>query len=84
MATETQRGADRFRQWVSGLCPGGCTLRYHRRSAPVVSSYADAHSRQLIARVGSLGLVEFAVRENSAARLLGAKRRDTVELQLPR
>ena len=61
---------------------GRFTLRYNRFDIPVVSSYADGRPNQLIAVVGSLGLVELAVREGSAARLLNAKRGDQVDLRM--
>ncbi|MBI3331128.1 MAG: SAM-dependent chlorinase/fluorinase [Candidatus Omnitrophica bacterium] len=55
-----------------------------RRSAPMVSSYAKGPPRRPVAVVGALGLMEVAVRNGSAARLLGARRGDRVTLQLPR
>ena len=55
-------------------------LRYKDRGARVVSSYAEGRPRELIAVAGSLGLVELAVREGSAAWVFDAKRGDPVEL----
>jgi len=46
----------------------------------MVSSYADGRPNELIALVGSLGFVELAIRNGSAARTLHAKRGDVVEV----
>jgi len=56
------------------------TIRYQRRPVRVVSSYSAGRSKELVAVVGSLGLIELAVREASAARQLGATRGDEVTL----
>lgn len=56
-------------------------LRYQGRTVRVVSSYADGRAHELIALVGSLGLVELAIREGSAAWTVNAKRGDAVELR---
>ncbi len=55
-------------------------LRYKRRWVRVVSSYADGRPNELIAVIGSLGFVELAIREGSAAWTFRAKRGDRVEL----
>ena len=59
-------------------------LRCHRRRASVVSSYANGRPKQLIAVIGSSGLMELAVRNGSAARALRARRGDRVTLELGR
>ena len=68
------------RRWLPARQAGRCALRCRHRRAPVVSSYADARPGQVVAVVGSLGLLELAVRNGSAARLVGAKRGNRVEL----
>ncbi len=55
-------------------------LRYQQRAARVVSSYAAGQPNELIAVVGSLGLIELAVRDSSAAWTLGARRGEEVTL----
>lgn len=70
-------------EWVPPAVRGRVALRYRGRRVPVVSSYADGRPNQPIAVIGSLGLIELAVRERSAARLLGAARGDAVVLQRP-
>ncbi len=71
-------------RWRPAARDGSVTLRCRHRAAPVVSSYAEGRPRQLVAVVGSLGFVELAVRNGSAARRLGARRGDAVTLRLPR
>lgn len=56
-------------------------LRYQGQKVRVVSSYVEGRPRELIAVAGSLGLVELAIREGSAAWTYEAKRGDRVELQ---
>lgn len=68
-------------EWLPPVARHRVVLRCRDHRAPVVSSYADGRRHQLIAVVGSLGLIELAVRERSAARLLGAARGDAVLLQ---
>jgi S-adenosylmethionine hydrolase len=75
---------DRFGNLITNLpaaqCrPGHGRLWYRGRMVPMVSSYAEGRPRQLIALIGSLGYVELAVRERSAAQLLGARRGERVE-----
>lgn len=67
-------------QAPEGGHPVRWTLRYRRRDIPVVSSYAAGRPRQLVALVGSLGFIELAVSQASAARALLAKRGEAVEL----
>lgn len=57
------------------------TVRYRRAPVRMVSSYADGRSGDLIAVPGSLGYVELAVRNGSAAARCQAKRGDQVELR---
>ena len=61
---------------------GPAGIRYKDRKARVVSSYSEGRPDELIAVVGSLGLVELAVREGSAAWMLNARRGDAVEIVL--
>jgi S-adenosylmethionine hydrolase len=73
----------RASRWLPASWQRRCALRHRRRIAPVVSSYADGRPRQPIGVVGALGLMELAIRNGSAQRLLGAKRGDEVALLLP-
>jgi S-adenosylmethionine hydrolase len=61
---------------------GTVTLHYRQRRVRVVSSYVHGRPRELIAVAGSLGWVELAVFNGSAASRWGAKRGDPVELRL--
>ena len=56
------------------------TVRYHRAPARMVSSYGDGRSGELIAVAGSLGYVELAIPNASAAARYWARRGDRVEL----
>lgn len=58
-------------------------LRCRDRMARVVSSYAEGRAREVVALTGSLGLIEVAVRDGSAARALRAKRHDPVSVLWP-
>ena len=58
-------------------------LRYKDRKVRMVSSYTEGRPSELIALVGSLGLVELAVREGSAAWMFNVRRGDPVEFTLP-
>ena len=71
-------------RWLPAGRAGAGTFRCRHRTAPVVSSYANGRPRRLAAVVGALGFLEVAVRNGSAARLLGARRGDAVTLQLER
>ena len=55
-------------------------LRYKHHVARVVSSYAAGRAHELVAVAGSLGFIELAVRNGSAARAFGARRGDVVRL----
>ncbi len=54
-------------------------VKLRDRKARVVSSYMEGRPRELVAVAGSLGLVELAIREGSAAWVLEAKREERVE-----
>ena len=56
-------------------------VRYKRRAVRVVSSYAAGGPRELVAVVGSLGLIELAIRNTSAAWTFNAARGDEVEVR---
>jgi S-adenosylmethionine hydrolase len=68
-------------RWLPLRPEGRVTLRYRGRRVPVVSSYADGRPGELVAVVGSLGLVEFAVPLGSAAARVRARRGDPVILE---
>ncbi|MBI2104702.1 MAG: SAM-dependent chlorinase/fluorinase [Candidatus Omnitrophica bacterium] len=69
-------------RWLpAGSAARSARLACRHRTAPVVSSYAEGGPRQLVAVAGALGLMELAVRNGSAARLLGARRGDAVTLR---
>jgi S-adenosylmethionine hydrolase len=76
---------DRFGALITNLRGGpgrpGWDVRYRGRRVPVVSTYSEGKPGQLIAVVGSLGLLELAVRNASAARLVGGRRGDVVHLE---
>ena len=55
-------------------------IRYKRHPARVVSSYSAGRLNELVAVVGSLGFIELAVREASAAWQFSAARNDEVTL----
>ena len=55
-------------------------VRYRRRPVRVVSSYAEGRPNELIAVVGSLELIELAVRDGSAAWMFNARRGEDVVL----
>ena len=69
----------------SSLVPKGgsrrAAVRYKRRAVRVVSSYAAGSHAELIAAAGSLGVVELALRNGSAARMFNAARGDMVEVR---
>jgi hypothetical protein len=65
------------------LAATGSRLRCRGRAVPVVSSYADAAPGALIAVAGSLGWLEVAVRNGSAARRLRARRGQRVAVETP-
>jgi S-adenosylmethionine hydrolase len=66
---------DRFGNVITNLmAPRGGTVEIAGRSVPIVRAYTDVAPGALAALVGSSGLVEVAVRDGSAARLLSAAR----------
>jgi S-adenosylmethionine hydrolase len=70
---------DRFGNVVTNLVGrGDLLLEVHGREIPMSRTYADAEPGQVIAIVGSAGLVEIAVRDGSAARALGLLRGDQI------
>ena len=67
---------------LSGRRGERAALRYKQRSVRVVSSYADGRPNELIAVVGSLGFVELAINQGSAAWTVNAARGDEVLLSV--
>lgn len=66
---------DRFGNLITNLvAPRGGTVELAGRAVPIARTYSDAPSGSLVAVVGSSGLVEVAVRDGSAARVLGVGR----------
>ena len=62
--------------------PAGCGLKIGRRPPlPAVGAYAAAPRGRPVFLIGSLGLVEIALREGSAARLLRARAGTRVEVR---
>ncbi len=55
-------------------------LRYKNRKVRMVSSYMAGRPNELVAVIGSLGFIELAIHEHSAAWAQNAKRGDRVEL----
>jgi S-adenosylmethionine hydrolase len=74
---------DKFGNCITNVvAPRGGELSVDgRRVGPVRRSYADAAAGQLLAVVGSSGLVEIAQRDGSAAAVLGARRGMPVDLR---
>jgi hypothetical protein len=76
---------DRFGNLITNLmAPRGGTVEIAGRSIPIVRVYTDVAEGALAALVGSSGLVEVAVRDGSAARLLSAARGTPVVLRVAR
>lgn len=75
---------DRFGNVVTNLVARrGGTVELAGRTVPIARTYEDVASGQCVAVVGSSGLVEVAVREGSAAAVLGVVRGDSVVLRHP-
>jgi S-adenosylmethionine hydrolase len=73
---------DRFGNLVTNLVSRhGGAIEVAARSIPIRRSYADVAVGELVALVGSSGLVEIAVRDGSAARALSVARGDAVVLR---
>jgi hypothetical protein len=77
---------DRFGNCVTNLmAPRGGTVSVNGRElGPVRRTYVDAPRGEPAALTGSTGLVEIAVREGSAAAMLGLRRGERVVLRAPR
>ena len=67
-------------RWLGQHPKGLVRLRYRGRGVTMVSSYAEGRPNELVAVVGSLGLIELAVPLGSAAARTGARRGDPVWL----
>jgi S-adenosylmethionine hydrolase len=75
---------DRFGNAVTNLiAPRGGTLHAAGLDLPIRRTYAEGSAGEPLALVGSLGLVEVAVRDGSAARELGLTRGAPVTLRPP-
>ena len=73
---------DRFGNLITNLMSRrGGTIELAGRSLPLVRTYADVAAGELVALVGSSGLIEIAVRDGSAAEALGSRRGDEVLLR---
>jgi len=59
----------------------GGVVEVNGRRLPIARTYADVVSGEALALVGSSGLVEVAVRDGSAAAMLGLKRGSEVVLR---
>lgn len=73
---------DRFGNLVTNLVSRhGGTIEVAGQTLPIRRTYGDVSEGEVVALVGSSGLVEIAVRDGSAAEVLGAKRGGTVVLR---
>ena len=73
---------DRFGNLVTNLITRRAgTIEIGDASMPLARTYSDVASGELTALIGSSGLVEIAVRDGSAAAVLGADRGTTVVLR---
>ena len=78
---------DRFGNLISNVpssavpARGPTRVRIAGRSIPTRATYADVEIGELVALVGSLGTIEVAVRDGSAARLLETGPGEAVELR---
>jgi len=76
---------DRFGNAITNLiAPRGGRVEVAGRAMPIVRTYADAASGDVIALVGSTGFVEVAQRDGSAVRELSITRGTPVLLRPPR
>ena len=74
---------DRFGNLITNLvAPRGGAVEVSGRAVPLRRTYADVAPGEVIAIVGSSGLVEIAVRDGSAARELDARRGTIVVLRV--
>ncbi len=65
---------DRYGNLISDLRPGPSAVTIAGRAVAVQRTYEDVAPGELVAYVGSAGTIEIAVREGSAAALLGVAR----------
>jgi S-adenosylmethionine hydrolase len=73
---------DRFGNLITNLMSRrGGSIELAGRSLPLARTYADVAPGELVALVGSSGLIEVAVRDGSAADKLGTRRGDEVLLR---
>ena len=73
---------DRFGNAVTNLlAPQGGTIAAAGRVLPLSHTYGDGAPGDVVAITGSSGLVEIAVRDGDAARVLGLRRGDEVVLR---
>ena len=73
---------DRFGNLVTNLVSRhGGSIEVAGRSVPIRRTYGDVSHGEVVALVGSSGLVEIAVRDGSAAELLGTRRGHAVVLR---
>jgi S-adenosylmethionine hydrolase len=73
---------DRFGNVVTNLIARrGGSIELAGRAIPIRQTYSDVGVGELVALVGSSGLVEIAMREGSAAAVLGVRRGDSVLLR---
>ena len=87
---QTHRGqvvyVDRFGNLVTNL-PGELlngarvSVRCRNRAARVVRAYHEGQPRELVALVGSLGLIELVIRNDSASKRLAASPGERVMVQ---
>jgi S-adenosylmethionine hydrolase len=76
---------DRFGNAVTNLiAPRGGRVEIAGRTMPIVRTYADVSSGEMVALVGSIGFVEVAQRDGRAADALGVVRGMPVTLRAPR
>ena len=76
---------DRFGNAITNLvAPRGGRIEVGGREVPIVRTYADAPSGDIIGVVGSSGFVEVAQRDGNAARTLAIARGTPVTLRTPR
>ena len=73
---------DRFGNMVTNLVTRrAVTIEVAGRSIPLAGTYSDVGEGELVAVIGSSGLVEIAVRDGSAAKMLSASRGEPVVMR---
>lgn len=76
---------DRFGNAITNLIGlRGGSVDAGGRTIPLRNTYADVQTGEVVAVVGSMGLIEIAVRDGTAARVLGLERGATVVLRSTR